>query len=88
MDETRFDKLQSAISAYGAAAFENLLRCKGLGRAIVDGFPGFIGCQSECVTAVPPAGEFDPRKDYGEKAFSYAHRPVIVLEPYPFWPSP
>lgn len=84
MTNTRFEDLQKAITAYGAAAFENLLRCKGLGRAIVDGFPTYIGCGADCVTAVPPGGEFDPSQDYGEKAFSYAHRPIIVLEPIQF----
>lgn len=84
MTKTRFENLQDTISTYGAAAFENLLRCKGLGRAIIDGFPGYISCSKDCVTAVPPAGQFDPRKDYGQEAFSYAHRPVIVLEPIRF----
>ena len=35
MAQTRFEKLQEAIKAYGAAAFENLLRCKGFGEAVV-----------------------------------------------------
>ncbi len=81
---TRFQKLQEAIRDYGAAAFENLLRCKGFGEAVVKGLPEFLGCAPECVTAVPPAGAFDPRKDYGEDAFSYRHREVIVLEPVQF----
>ena len=84
MAETRFEKLQEAIKAYGAAAFENLLRCKGLGEAIVAGLPGYLGCNAESVTAVPPEGPFDPRKDYGDGAFSYRHREVIVLEPVIF----
>lgn len=81
---TRIQKLQEAIRDYGAAAFENLLRCKGLGEAIIDGLPTFLECSADCVTAVPPAGAFDPRKDYGEDAFSYRHREVIVLEPVQF----
>lgn len=84
MEKTRFEKLQEAIKSYGAAAFENLLRCKGIGEAIVEEFPGYIGCDRDCVKAVPPAGQFDPRKDYDEAAFSYSHRPVIVLEPVQF----
>lgn len=81
---TRFQKLQEAIKDYGAAAFENLLRCKGFGEAVVSGLPGFLECGRDCVTAVPPDGPFDPRKDYGEDAFSYRQREVIVLEPVQF----
>jgi len=84
MADTRFKKLQEAIRTYGAAAFENLLRCKGLGEAVVAGFPDYLGCNAACVTAVPPEGPFDPRKDYGEDAFSYRKREVIVLEPVQF----
>lgn len=84
MPKTRFETLQDAIRTYGAAAFENLMRCKGLGEALVRDFPAYIGCAADCVRAVPPMGQFDPRKDYGEEAFSYAHREVIVLEPIQF----
>ena len=84
MSQTRFQKLQDAIKTYGAAAFENLLRCKGFGEAVIEGFPAYLECKPECVTAVPPSGPFDPRKDYGEDAFSYTHREVIVLEPVVF----
>ncbi len=84
MTKTRFEKLQDAIKAYGAAAFENLMRCKGLGDAVVSGFPDYIGCEKGCVKAVPPVGAFDPRKDYGDAAFSYSQREVIVLEPIHF----
>lgn len=81
---TRFEDLQTAIKNYGAAAFENLMRCKGLGEAIVEGFPAYIECSPDCVHTVPPVGEFDPRKEYGDEAFSFAHRQVIVLEPIVF----
>lgn len=84
MAQTRFQKLQEAIKTYGAAAFENLLRCKGFGEAVIKGLPAYLECSPECVTAVPPAGPFDPRKDYGEDAFSYRQREVIVLEPVMF----
>lgn len=84
MSATRFQKLQEAIKAYGAAAFENLLRCKGFGEAVVKGMPAYLECGATCVTAVPPDGAFDPRRDYGEDAFSYRHREVIVLEPIRF----
>lgn len=82
--KTRFEKLQDAIKTYGAAAFENLLRCKGFGDAVLTGFPEFLGCDKECVTAVPHDGPFDPSKDYGDAAFSYRNREVIVLEPVQF----
>jgi hypothetical protein len=84
MTKTRFEELQDAIKTYGAAAFENLVRCKGCAEAIVAAFPEYIGCSESCVKAVPPLGEFDPRQDYGDKAFSYAHRQVIALEPIRF----
>ncbi|MEZ5894191.1 MAG: hypothetical protein R3C58_13740 [Parvularculaceae bacterium] len=80
----RFEKLQQAIRDYGAAAFENLLRCKGFGEAVLKGLPGFLDCEPRCVRAVPPDGPFDPRQDYGEDAFSYRQREVIVLEPVVF----
>lgn len=84
MTQSRFEKLQEAIKTYGAAAFENLMRCKGLGEMIIAGFPEYLGCSRGCVTAVPPQGAFDPRKDYGEDAFSYRQREVIALEPVQF----
>ena len=54
------------------------------GSARSEQLPAFLECNADCVTAVPPAGAFDPRKDYGEDAFSYRHREVIVLEPVQF----
>jgi hypothetical protein len=84
MEQTRFQKLQEAIKVYGAAAFENLLRCKGFGEAVTKGLPDFLECKGTCVNAVPAEGQFDPCKDYGEKAYSYSHREVIVLEPIRF----
>ena len=81
---TRFEKLQEAIRDYGAAAFENLLRCKGFGEAVIGGLPAFLECNAECVRAVPADGPFDPHRDYGEDAFSYRRREVIVLEPIQF----
>jgi len=81
---TRFEDLQDAIKTYGAAAFENLMRCKGVGEAIVEGFPAYIDCTQQCVAAVPPEGPFDPRKTYGDEAFSFSQREVIVLEPVLF----
>ena len=60
MAQTRFQKLQEAIKTYGAAAFENLLRCKGFGEAVVKGLPEFIDCSENCINAVPAEGPFDP----------------------------
>lgn len=79
-----FDELKAAIRDYGQAAFQNLFRCRALGEAIVAGFHAFEGCPKENVAAVPAEGPFDPRTDYGEKAFSFASREIIVLEPVRF----
>ena len=84
MAQSRFEILQEAIKTYGAAAFENLMRCKGFANAVVDGLPEYLGCDKSCVKAVPPVGPFDPLKSYGDDAFSYSQRPVIILEPVRF----
>jgi len=81
---SKYQELQDAIHLYGAAAFENLLRCKGIGQAIIDGFHEYEGCERDCVKAVPSEGQFDPKKDYGDEAFSFSKREVIVLEPMHF----
>ncbi len=81
---SRFETLKQAITAYGAAAFENLLRCKGLADAIIREFPAYMDCDPGCVRPAPPIGPFDPLRDYGEEAFSYSRKPVIVLEPVQF----
>lgn len=82
--ENRYEQLQRAVSEYGEAAFENLIRCRGLANAILETLPAFLGCASDCVRAAPPAGPFDPTKMYGDYAFSFAHRPVVALEPLRF----
>ncbi len=81
---TKYEELQTAIHEYGSAAFENLLRCKGLAQAIVNNFHDYVGCTRDCVNAVPSQGAFDPKKDYGDDAFSFSKREVIVLEPVHF----
>ena len=80
----KFEELKSAIYEYGEAALENLLRCRALADEIVDGFAKYEGCDRGCVTMVPPIGAFDPRKDYGDEAFSFNGRQVIILEPIRF----
>jgi len=80
----KFEELKTAIRDYGQAAFQNLLRCRALGDAIVGGFHVFEGCPEENVSAVPAEGAFDPRKDYGDAAYSYSNRNVIILEPVRF----
>ena len=82
--ETKYQQLQNAIHKYGAAAFENLLRCKAIGETIVNEFHLYEGCDRQCVHAVPAEGPFDPSKDYGDDAFSFSKRDVIVLEPMHF----
>lgn len=84
MAGAKFDELKAAIRAYGDAAFQNLLKSRALGDAILTRFHEFEGCPRENVVAVPAQGPFDPHKDYGDEAFSYAHRGVIVLEPVRF----
>lgn len=79
-----FDELKAAIRDYGQAAFQNLFRCRALGEAIVAGLHAYEGCPKENVAGVPAEGPFDPRTNYGEKAFSFAAREIIVLEPVRF----
>ena len=80
----KFEELQAAIRDYGQAAFQNLLKCRTLGEAIVEGFHAFESCPAENVAAVPAEGPFDARKNYGDEAYSYAGRDIIVLEPVRF----
>ena len=82
--KTPFEELKAAIHDYGEAAMENLVRCRALGHAISDGFLEYLGVTEDCVSLVPPHGPFDPRKDYGDKAFSFSEAPVIRLEPIVF----
>lgn len=84
MAGSKFEELQAAIRDYGQAAFQNLLKCRALGEAIAHGFHIFEGCPAANVAAVPAQGAFDPRKDYGEEAFSFSGRDVIILEPVRF----
>jgi hypothetical protein len=79
-----FDELKTAIRDYGQAAFQNLLKCRALGDAIIAGFHAFEGCPKENVAGVPAEGPFDPHKDYGDQAFSYASREIVILEPVRF----
>lgn len=81
---SRYDDLKAAIRDYGQAAFQNLLKCRALGDAIIAGFSEFEGCPAENVAAAPAEGAFDPRKDYGDEAYSYSRREVIILEPVRF----
>jgi hypothetical protein len=80
----KFSELQRAIRDYGQAAFQNLLKCRALGDSVISGFYEFEGCPRASVVAVPPAGPFDPHKDYGDEAFSFHGRQVIILEPVRF----
>lgn len=84
MAGSKFEELKTAIRDYGQAAFQNLLKCRALGDAIAEDFHVFEGCPEENVAAVPAEGVFDPRKDYGDDAYSYSAREVIILEPVRF----
>lgn len=83
-EKTPYQELQAAIHDYGEAAMENLVRCRALGHAIVGGFQDYLSTEECCVSPVPPSGAFDPRKDYGDGAFSFSQTPVIRLEPVVF----
>jgi hypothetical protein len=78
---TPYEEIKNAIRDYGAAAFQNLLKSRSLAEAVIDGFHLYLGCERGKVAGVPAAGPFDPREPYGEKAFSFYGRDVIVLEP-------
>lgn len=84
MAATKFEELQAAIGHYGKAAFQNLLKARAIGDAIVNGFHVYEGCPPKNVAAVPAQGPFDPHKDYGEEAYSFSGREVIILEPVRF----
>lgn len=84
MAATRYDEIKAAIRDYGAAAFQNLLRSKSLCEAVIEGFHEWLGADARCVAGVPAEGPFDPREAYGDKAFSFYGRDVIVLEPVRF----
>ncbi|MEX0643840.1 MAG: hypothetical protein WD076_00905, partial [Parvularculaceae bacterium] len=84
MAQSKYDDLKNAIRAYGDAAFQNLLRSKALGEAVIEGLSEFLGCDPESVSGVPAEGPFDPRRDYGDEAFSFHARDVIILEPVRF----
>lgn len=84
MTQMPFDELKAAIRDYGQAAFQNLFKCRALGDAIVSGFHEFEGCPRENVAGVPAEGPFDPHKNYGDGAFSYSSREIIILEPVRF----
>lgn len=84
MAGAKFEELKAAIRDYGQAAFQNLLKCRAFGDAVAAGFHDYEGCPAENVAAVPADGAFDPRRDYGDEAYSYSAREVIVLEPVRF----
>jgi hypothetical protein len=80
----KYEDLKAAIRAYGDAAFQNLLKCRALGDAIIEGFRVYEGCPPANVALVPSQGAFDPRKDYGDEAYSFSGREVVILEPVRF----
>lgn len=84
MPDTPYATLRKAICAYGDAAMENFLRCRALGNAIADGLHAYLEAPEPCVSLVPPGGPFDPKKTYGDKAFSYDENRPIRLEPIVF----
>lgn len=81
---TPYDEIKDAIRDYGDAAFQNLLQSRALAEAVIEGLHRYLGCEPAKVAGVPAQGPFDPRQAYGDKAFSFAARDVIVLEPVQF----
>ena len=81
---TKYENLQRAVKDYGAAAFENLCRCRRFGDAVLSGYAQFLGCAQDLVAGVPAEGPFDPRRDYGEAAYSFHGQQLILLAPVTF----
>jgi hypothetical protein len=81
---SKYEELQQAISDYGEAAMENLVRCKAFGKAVLEGLAAYLECPPEQVVGVPAQGQFDPRHAYGDAAYSFHGQPVIRLEPMVF----
>ncbi|GGD08043.1 hypothetical protein [Aquisalinus flavus] len=82
--DSPYGELKRAVADYGKAAMDNLLHCKAFGRAVMEGYAGWLGCEPERVVGVPAKGQFDPHHDYGDAAFSFYQSPVIRLEPVTF----
>ncbi|MEM9263035.1 MAG: hypothetical protein AAGA22_05600 [Pseudomonadota bacterium] len=80
----RYNELREAIKTYGDAAFQNLIRCRALAREIVTQFSAYEGCPPEAVALVPATGAFDPRQKYGDAAFNFSAREIVILEPLRF----
>lgn len=83
-DETPYEEIRRAIRNYGEAAMENFLRCRALGHALAEGLNEYLGAPEPCVALVPPQGPFDPKRRYGDEAFSYDPNQPIRLEPIAF----
>lgn len=83
-EETPYDMLRSAVRAYGEAAMENFLRCRAFGYAVADGLAAYLAAPEPCVSLVPASGPFDPKRSYGDRAFTYDPKRPIRLEPMAF----
>jgi hypothetical protein len=83
-EDTPYARLTAAIHAYGSAALENFLRCRAFAHALAESLHDYLGAPEPCVSLVPAKGPFDPKKAYGEKAFSYDPARPIRLEPITF----
>lgn len=83
-DETPYERIQRAIRNYGEAAMENFVRCRALGYALAEGLDDYLQAPEPCVALVPPEGPFDPKRHYGDAAFSYDPSQPIRLEPIAF----
>lgn len=73
--------MQDLIAVYGEATIKLIQESHRFGHAIVDGFPDYLGCDKQQVKGVPPEGEVDLRRDYGDAIFSYHKKGLNFLEP-------
>ena len=80
----RIENLQQIVSEYGQATIEQVKLAEELGRSIISGFPGYLGCDPRLVYGVPPEGDFIPRTNYRDACFSTYYESITFLEPIYF----
>ncbi|MEM8987582.1 MAG: hypothetical protein AAGC95_12770 [Pseudomonadota bacterium] len=80
----KYNELQKSIQDYGRAAFENMCLCRHFAETLAKGMPGYLDCDPSLVALVPAEGPFDPKRVYGDEAFSFHGAKVIALAPIQF----
>jgi hypothetical protein len=84
MTQSRIDALRQAAWKYGAVTTENDAFVKRLAHVLREGFAEYLGVDLSCVSLVPAAGDYDPRLDYRDAAFSTYLSGLQLLEPIQF----